>query len=419
MPRCPVCQAKVDGQIDRCRSCGWELQALPFLIGLVPEVAQKEATRLEWANQLWKSAKLHVSQLQQLQRQLQESHDRAKHLQAQLDQALHENATWSETLRERETVIVYLQDQFAQPQPKQDQVIQTLDTPHTPHLTPHTPHLTPHTSHPTPHTSHLTETVSLETIALPGGSFWMGSPDTEAERDINESPHHKVIVAPCAFGKFLVTQAQWRVVAALPKINRSLSLCPSNFEENEPSRVTLIDPLGVSLRDRPVEQVSWYDAIEFCDRLSAHTGHLYRLPSEAEWEYACRAGTTTPFCFGDTLSPDQANFDGNYTYGNGVSGTYRQETTPIGTFQTPNTFGLYDMHGNVWEWCADHWHENYEDAPVNGQAWEDEDSGTYRILRGGAWYCLPGLCRSAQRHWNQPDTGGSGIGFRVVRSLRD
>ncbi|KAM3108612.1 formylglycine-generating enzyme family protein [Phormidesmis sp. 146-33] len=230
----------------------------------------------------------------------------------------------------------------------------------------------------------------------------MGSPDTEAERDRNESPHHKVIVAPCAMGKFPVTQAQWRVVAALPKINRSLSLCPSNFEGD----------------DRPVEQVSWYDAIEFCDRLSAHTGHLYHLPSEAEWEYACRAGTTTPFYFGDTISPDQANFDGNYTYGNGLSGAYRQETTAIGTFQTPNAFGFYDLHGNVWEWCADHWHENYEGAPLNGQPWEDEDGGTYRILRGGAWYCLPGLCRSAQRHWNQPDTGGSGIGFRVARSLQ-
>ncbi|KAM3095246.1 formylglycine-generating enzyme family protein [Phormidesmis sp. 146-12] len=406
MPRCPVCQTKVDGQTalfelparGRCPSCDWELQALPFLIGLVPEVVQKEATRLEWAKQLWKSAKLHVLQLQQIQRQLQESHDRAKHLQAQLDQALYENTTWAETLRERETIVVYLQDQFAQLQSKQDQFIQTLNTP--PLLTSHPSSLLPPPSSLL--TDPIAETISLDTIALPGGSFWMGSPDTEAERDRNESPHHKVIVAPCAMGKFPVTQAQWRVVAALPKINRSLSLCPSNFEGD----------------DRPVEQVAWYDAIEFCDRLSAHTGHLYRLPSEAEWEYACRAGTTTPFYFGDTISPDQANFDGNYTYGNGLSGTYRQETTAIGTLQTPNAFGLYDLHGNVWEWCADHWHENYEGAPLNGQPWEDEDGGTYRILRGGAWYCLPGLCRSAQRHWNQPDTGGSGIGFRVARSLQ-
>ncbi|MGV0027516.1 formylglycine-generating enzyme family protein [Phormidesmis priestleyi] len=403
MPQCPVCQTKVDGQIDRCPSCSWDLQALPFLMGLMPEIAQKETVRLEWAKQTWNAVKLHVSQLQHLQRQLQESRDREQHLQAQ---ALQQNATWAEALRERETIVVYLQDQFAQLQSKQDLLIHTLDTP--PASLPIPPSsLLAKRNEVLAHPSSLlvdpiAENISLETIALPGGNFWMGSPDTEAERDMNESPHHKVVVAPCALGKFLVTQIQWRVVAALPKINRSLSLYPSNFEGD----------------NRPVEQVSWYDVIEFCDRLSAHTGHLYRLPSEAEWEYACRAGTTTPFYFGDTLTSDQANYDGNYTYGNGLSGAYRQETTPIETFQTPNAFGLYDMHGNVWEWCADHWHENYENAPVNGQAWQDEDSGTYRILRGGAWYCLPGLCRSAQRHWNQPDTGGSGIGFRVARSLK-
>ena len=243
--------------------------------------------------------------------------------------------------------------------------------------------------------------VELEMLLIPGGTFWMGSPDTEAERDINESPEHQVTISEFYLGKFPVTQTQWREVATLPKIHRSLSLHPSDFEGD----------------DRPVEQVSWYDAIEFCHRLSDYTGDLYRLPSEAEWEYACRAGTTTPFCYGDTLTTNLANYDGNYTYNDGKPGIYRHGTTPIDTFGTVNAFGLSDLHGNVWEWCADSWHENYQDAPRDGQAWEDPEGGTYRMLRGGAWYCLPGLCRSAQRHWNQPDIGGSGIGLRVVRSL--
>lgn len=244
----------------------------------------------------------------------------------------------------------------------------------------------------------LGEGVRLEMVLLPGGSFCMGSPETEAEREGNEGPQHTVMVPPFCISKFPITQAQWRAIAALPKIKQSLSLYPANFEGD----------------DRPVEQVSWYDAIEFCARLSQQTGQTYRLPSEAEWEYACRAGTTTPFHFGHTILPDLANYDGNYAYCLGSQGNYRQETTPVGAFAVANAFGLYDMHGNIWEWCADCWHPNYEGAPADGSIWESEERGNYQVLRGGAWYCLPGLCRSAQRHWNQPDMGGSGIGFRVV-----
>jgi formylglycine-generating enzyme required for sulfatase activity len=243
--------------------------------------------------------------------------------------------------------------------------------------------------------------VNLEMVLVPGGTFWMGSLESEAERDSNEAPQHEVTIAPFYLSKFPITQAQWRSIATLPKIKRSLSLYPSNFKGDH----------------RPVEQVSWYDAIEFCARLSQKIGQLYRLPSEAEWEYACRAGTTTPFHFGDTILPDLANYDGNYAYGTGFQGSYRQETTPVGMFQTANAFGLSDMHGNVWEWCADPWHENYQNAPIDGSIWRSDEEVTYQVLRGGAWYCLPGLCRSAQRHWNQLDVGGSGIGFRVVFML--
>jgi formylglycine-generating enzyme required for sulfatase activity len=243
----------------------------------------------------------------------------------------------------------------------------------------------------------LSSEVGLEMVMIPGGKFWMGSPETEAERDPNEGPRHLVAIASFSLSQFPITQAQWRIVASWPKVKRSLSLYPADFEGD----------------DRPVEQVTWYDCMEFCARLSQYTGQTYRLPSEAEWEYACRAGTTTPFHCGDTLAPDLANYDGNFVYGEGATGAYRQQTTSIRSFRYANPFGLFDMHGNVWEWCLDSWHDSYQEAPVDGRAWEDLDQ-PYHVLRGGAWYCLPGLCRSAQRHWNQPDTGGSGIGFRVV-----
>jgi formylglycine-generating enzyme required for sulfatase activity len=156
-----------------------------------------------------------------------------------------------------------------------------------------------------------------------------------------EKPQHQVTVQPFSMGKFQVTQVQWKAVATLTKVNRDLKPEPSKFKGD----------------NRPVEQVSWYDAIEFCDRLSRKTGKPYRLPSEAEWEYACRAGTTTPFHFGETITSELANYNANYTYGAGVKGIYREQTTPVGSFGVANSFGLYDMHGQVWEWCADHWHD--------------------------------------------------------------
>jgi formylglycine-generating enzyme required for sulfatase activity len=212
-------------------------------------------------------------------------------------------------------------------------------------------------------------------VGIPGGKFNMGSPASEAGRSDDEGSQHQVTISPLSMGKFTVTQAQWQAVATLPKIKTDLKLDPSNFKG----------------KNRPVERISWYDAVEFCTRLSQKTGKTYRLPSEAEWEYACRAGTTTPFHFGATITTELANYNGNSTYGSAPKGKYREATTDVGTFP-PNAFGLYDMHGNVWEWCADVWHDNYNGAPVNGSALNVGGDNSTRILRGGSWLvnrCLP------------------------------
>jgi formylglycine-generating enzyme required for sulfatase activity len=174
---------------------------------------------------------------------------------------------------------------------------------------------------------------------------------------------------------------------------------------------------------RPVDNVSWQDAMEFCSRLSQRSGRTYTLPSEAQWEYACRAETKTPFCFGDTISPELANYDGNYVYGDGPKGSkgiYRKQTTPVGMFPA-NAWGLQDMHGNVWEWCLDQWHESYEGAPADGMAWADgmagekgQETQKSRLLRGGSWFLNPRYCRSAFRSHLQPVHAYSYVGFRVV-----
>jgi formylglycine-generating enzyme required for sulfatase activity len=244
--------------------------------------------------------------------------------------------------------------------------------------------------------------VILEMAAIPGGTFIMGSPPEELGHRDNESPQHSVTVQPFFMGKYQVTQAQWRFVAQLAQVNRELEQDPSNFKGD----------------NRPVEQVSWYDAVEFCDRLSSHTKRQYRLPSETEWEYACRAGTTTPFHFGETITTDLANYDGNYTYGQGSKGVYREETTAVGSFGVANNFGLYDMHGNLDEWCLDDWHDNYKDAPTDGSAWfsSDKDKIGRAVLRGGSWVYGSQCCRSASRYGNVRDNQYGSIGFRVVCS---
>ncbi len=235
-------------------------------------------------------------------------------------------------------------------------------------------------------------------VEIPGGQFLMGSPKSEAESYDDERPQHEVEVPPFYIGKFAVTQAQWRVVAGWEKVERDLDPDPGRFKGD----------------DRPVERVSWEDAKEFCARLTKKTGRAYRLPSEAEWEYACRAGTTTPFAFGETITPEVVNYDGNHPYAKAKKGKYRQETIPVGSLGVANVFGLFDMHGNVWEWCEDVWHADYNGAPTDGSAWLSGGGSSRRVLRGGSWVARSINCRSALRSDYGPVARDDLSGFRVV-----
>jgi formylglycine-generating enzyme required for sulfatase activity len=256
-------------------------------------------------------------------------------------------------------------------------------------------------------TEDLGKQVTLDLVLIPSGTFDMDASEDELESSNNERPQHTVTVPAFFIGATPVTQTQWRQVSNLPKIKQNLKPSPSHFKG----------------KDRPVETVSWDDAIEFCQRLSRHTQREYRLPSEAEWEYACRAGTTTPFHFGETISTDLANYHGtdnkeynwSGSYGKGDKGIYREETTAVTLFP-PNPFGLYDMHGNVWEWCEDHYHNDLSKTPKDGSAWIDKKAGSeaYRVLRGGSWLSDPWYCRSASRNYDIPVNRFNYIGFRVV-----
>ncbi|WP_445291755.1 formylglycine-generating enzyme family protein [Calothrix sp. NIES-2098] len=256
-------------------------------------------------------------------------------------------------------------------------------------------------------TESLGNGVVLEMVAIPGGTFLMGSPEDEPERVSSESPQHNVTIQPFFMGKFPVTQSQWQAVAALDKVNIDLNPDLSTFKG----------------ANRPVEYVFWDDAVEFCARLSNKTGKIYRLPTEAEWEYACRAGTTTPFYFGETITTDLANYRGtdwNYhrtfypgNYAQGPKGEFPEQTTDVGKFPA-NSFGLFDMHGNVCEWCQDEWHENYNGAPTNGSAWFVGGDDKYRLLRGGSWSSVPRNCRSADRLYLARVDSYDFVGLRVV-----
>ena len=221
--------------------------------------------------------------------------------------------------------------------------------------------------------------VELELVFIPGGDFLMGG------KYPTEQPQHTVRINSFYLGRTQVTQAHWRaVMGSLPNVR---------FNGNE----------------RPVERVSWEDVQKFCQRLSEQTGLEFRLPTEAEWEYAARAGTTTEYSFGDDekMLGDYAWFDKN-------SGS---STHDVGQ-KLPNQFGLYDMHGNVWEWCEDNWHENYEGAPSDGSAWLSGGDSTRRVVRGGSWNPYSSVCRSACRTWFRPDGRSYDFGLRLVVGAR-
>ena len=235
----------------------------------------------------------------------------------------------------------------------------------------------------------FTNSLGMKFAWIPPGTFLMGSPPNEAERGGDETRHKVTLTKGFYLGVHQVTQAQWQAV---------MGANPSHFN-------------GES--NLPVENVSWYDAVAFCEALGKKDGKTYRLPTEAEWEYACRAGTKTAFHFGKTISTDQANYDGTYTYRKGKEGLDRQKSTPVGSFP-PNAWGLYDMHGNVWEWCAD-WYGPYPKGVLKDP--QGFVSGDARVLRGGGWVYQPRDCRSASRDGSAPGYRGDNLGCRVVLCL--
>lgn len=236
----------------------------------------------------------------------------------------------------------------------------------------------------------LAPAVILEMVEIPGGRFLMGSADLEIEKRENETPQHAVDLKSFYLGKFPVTQAEWlAVMKSLPE--------------------TAVD---FRRPDFPVVNVWLEKALEFCARLAALTGEKFRLPSEAEWEYACRAGTTTPFAFGETITTDLANFNGEEPFQETPQGEFRKCLTRVGAFP-PNAFGLCDMHGNVWEWCADIWHENYSGAPPDGSAWLTNGDAGYGVQRGGSWLDRASNCRSAFRVGDIAHNRDQIVGLRV------
>ena len=227
-------------------------------------------------------------------------------------------------------------------------------------------------------------TVGMEFVLIPAGEFVMGS----EVGDVDEKPIHRVrITKPFYMGTCEVTQEEYEKV---------MGRNPSQFTS----------------RRNPVEKVSWNNAVEFCTRLSQKEGATYRLPTEAEWEYACRAGTRSPFCFGEIISTDMANYNGDYAYGKGPKGVNRKRTVPAGSFQ-PNAFGLHDMHGNVWEWCGDFYAQDYY-AKSPRQDPKGPPTGRLRMLRGGSWNYKPWFCRGGFHIGSPPNNVENDIGFRLV-----
>lgn len=250
------------------------------------------------------------------------------------------------------------------------------------------------------YTEHLGNYQTLAMVSIPAGKFSMGASVQEKESSDRERPIHQVKVAEFLIGEYPITQSQWRKIAKLPQVHRELRLNPSHFQGD----------------NRPVESVSWLEASEFCDRLSAYTGNQYRLPTEAEWEYACRGNTRSPFAYGNTLTSELADYASTYAYASEASSAYRKGTTDVGKFM-PNAFGLYDLHGNVREWCADPWHENYHNAPSNSKAWHKGGNKAWRTLRGGSWANKPSHCRSAHRSGYPENLLNRAIGFRVAMDI--
>ena len=256
-------------------------------------------------------------------------------------------------------------------------------------------------------------------VIIPPGNFVMGSIDPEGGMD--EWPPHAVTIArPFAMGKFTVTVGQYTACVTAGGCRPPLWLEKGNEYNIHTGTNSWYKNMGetISGTNAPITGVSWNDARAYVAWISGKTGKRYTLPSEAQWEYAARAGTTTPFYTGDCINTGQANFNGNYDYNNcgAKSGVYREKPTPVGSFP-PNAFGLHDMAGNVWQWLDDCYHENYQDATADGSAWTTACSNDARVLRGGSWFYSPANLRSAIRYWITPGNRYVNYGFRLVRTL--
>ena len=239
-----------------------------------------------------------------------------------------------------------------------------------------------------------------ELVAMAAGSFMMGSPESEEGREGDEGPRHEVTISESlAVGVYEVTFSEWDACV-------SGGGCNGYRPDDE----------GWGRGRRPVINVSWEEAQSYVEWLSRETGKQYRLLSESEWEYVARGGTGTPFCYGGTLSTEQANYNGNHTYGGGRKGGYRGKTVVVGSF-SPNEFGLHDVHGNVWEWVEDCWHNSYRGAPRDGSAWTSGGNCGERVVRGGSWNLGPWDLRSANRYRNTSGSRYGLYGFRVARTL--
>jgi formylglycine-generating enzyme required for sulfatase activity len=251
----------------------------------------------------------------------------------------------------------------------------------------------------------LVNSLGMRLVHVPAGTFLMGSPATEAGRYHDEHAHLVEISRAFYLGAHEVTQEQYR---------RVTGRTPSYFAAGGAGKARV---RGLDTRNFPVETVSWHDAVAFCQGLAdlpaeKRARRTYRLPTEAEWEYACRAGAATPFSFGPALTSLQANFNGSFPYGGAAKGPSLRRTAPVGSYR-PSTWGLHDMHGSVWEWCADWYAEDYyKTSPKKDPKGPAE--GDTRVMRGGSWFGQAALCRAAHRLWANPDTRNKYTGFRVV-----
>ncbi|MCX7045007.1 MAG: SUMF1/EgtB/PvdO family nonheme iron enzyme [Candidatus Sumerlaeota bacterium] len=259
----------------------------------------------------------------------------------------------------------------------------------------------------------------MKMIWIKPGKFLMGSPGSEAGRSDDEGPQHEVELDGFWMGKYQVTMGQFCLFVSETNYktqadkNGFAMIWDAEKEEYKDEYGANWKNVGFEqARNHPTVNVCWHDAIAFCKWLSRKSNHKYRLPTEAEWEYACRAGTRTPFYFGETISTDQANYDGNYIYKDGEEGVFRERTTPVGSFPA-NAWGVHDMHGNVWEWCMDWYEEDYyAQSPRKNPT--GPASGECRSIRGGSWFTHPDGCRSACRTFREPDPSYNDYGFRVV-----